>query len=164
MHKVKMPQIIGRAHFIDLVDLGLKRVPAKIDTGADKSSIWVNKVELKDNHLECVFFGPKSPFYTGKVVKFKDNYSMTRVSNSFGQKELRYTVKLRIRVEGRLVYATFTLSDRSRKTYPILLGRSLLNSKFIVDVSKGDPLLKIERKKTRVLKKYLNKLEKHSEN
>lgn len=151
--------IIGRAELIDLVGLGLENIPAKVDTGADSSAIWVSQVIEKSDGLHCVFFGPDSPHYTGKTFVIKKDYKITRVANSFGQKQLRYKLKLRIRVRGRLIRATFTLSDRSLKTYPILLGRRLLKDKFLVDVSQGNPLDNIELAKARRLKKDLRKID-----
>ena len=151
--------IIGRAEKIEILDLGLVGVPAKTDTGADVSSIWVSSVKKTDKGLDCVFFDKKSPYYTGEVIHFpKRNYTLTRVANSFGHTELRYKVKLRIRVNGRLVRATFTLSDRSLKTYPVLLGRRLLHKKFLVDVSKGEALHADENKKSKRLKNHFSKL------
>jgi ribosomal protein S6--L-glutamate ligase len=151
--------IIGRAEKIDLRDFNLVEVPAKVDTGADTSSLWVSKIEERDDGLYFVLFGPESSYYSGKEQHFtKADYELTRVANSFGQKELRYKVKLRITLKGRMVRATFTLSDRSLKTYPILLGRKLLHGKFLVDVADGDPLHDEERKKAQNLKKELQEV------
>jgi ribosomal protein S6--L-glutamate ligase len=148
--------VIGRAEKIDLIDFKLSDISAKVDTGADTSSVWASSIEEKEDGLYFVLFGPKSPFYTGKVQHFtKPDYSITRVANSFGQKEFRYKVKLRITVKGRRVRATFTLSDRSLKTYPILLGRKLLHGKFLVDVTSGDPLSVVEHKKSENLENDL---------
>jgi hypothetical protein len=148
--------ILGRAEAVDLPDFELVSIPAKIDTGADNSSMWASQIKEQTDGLHCVFFGPKSPHYTGEEVVIKKDYKLTRIANSFGQKELRYKVKLRIRVKGRLVRATFTLSDRSLKTYPILLGRKLLKDKFLVDVSRGTPLKTTERLKHQRLNNDLN--------
>lgn len=137
--------IIGRAEKINLRDFDLANVPAKVDTGADSSSLWVSNVIEKADGLYFVLFDPSSPYYTGVVQHFtKPDYSQIKVSNSFGHKEMRYKVKLRISVKGRNVRATFTLSDRSLKTYPILLGRRLLHGKFLVDVTSGSPIPKIK--------------------
>jgi hypothetical protein len=163
MSKDTQPKIIGRAEKIDIVDLGILCVPAKIDTGADSSSIWTSYIKETSAGLECVFFGKESPFYSGLVVRIPTGYKITRVANSFGHKELRYKVKLRIRVNGKLIRATFTLSDRSKKTYPILLGRRLLKGKFVVDVSQGDALDDVEKLKAENLKKDLEKLDKQKE-
>lgn len=155
---------IGRAEMIEIVDLGLDGVPAKVDTGADSSSIWVSSVSEHKDGLHCVFFGPGNPHYSGKTVVIGSGYSVTRVANSFGQKELRYKIKLRIRVRDRLIKATFTLSDRSLKTYPILLGRRLLKNKFIVDVAQGQALQSTEKTKAMRLKRDMAEINrKHKE-
>ena len=148
--------IIGRAEKIDLRDFDLQDVPAKVDTGADTSSLWVSNIEEREDGLHFVLFGEGSPYYTGVEQLFtKPDYELTRVSNSFGQRELRYKVKLHITLKGRKLRATFTLSDRSLKTYPILLGRKLLHGKFLVDVTDGDPLHEAEKAKAEKLEREL---------
>jgi hypothetical protein len=77
------------------------------------------------------------------------------VANSFGHREMRYVVKLQLKLGGKTIVGTFTLSDRSKKTYPILIGRKLLNRKFLVDVSKGSPLTDVENSKKVRLQKEL---------
>jgi hypothetical protein len=144
---------IGRAERIYILDYLDKPVTAKVDTGADLSSIWATDIHEEEQNLVFSLFGPGSPAYTGAVVRLPEGaYAITRVANSFGQRELRYTVKLRIKLVGRVVQATFTLADRSTKTYPILLGRRLLQGKFVVDVSKGHPLRQEEKEKQEKLR------------
>lgn len=159
MEDQKELTIIGRAERIDFPELDIKRVPAKVDTGADASSIWAENVVLKEDGLYVVFFSPDSEYYTGLTHIFaKNSYSMTRVSSSFGHKEIRYKLKLKVKIKKRVVRATFTLSDRSEKLYPILLGRKLLNGKFLVDVQKGKPLRAAEAARSEKLKADLKDL------
>jgi hypothetical protein len=140
--------VIGRAERIRLVNHGEPLVPAKVDTGADVSSIWATQVKEQDGKLGFVLFGKKSEFYTGEHISLpKSEYKLTRIANSFGDKELRYVVKLRIEVHGRKINTHFSLANRSRKTYPILLGRRFLQGRFLVDVSQGEPLIEIEKAK-----------------
>lgn len=147
---------IGRAERIAFPDLDVSNVPAKVDTGADSSSIWASQITETADGLECIFFGPGSDFYTGKTVRFAaSEYSLTRVANSFGEKEYRFKLKLRVTVKGRTVRSSFTLSDRSAKMYPILLGRRLLTGKFLVDVAAGEPLSDEERQRAKRLKREL---------
>ncbi len=144
--------IIGRAEKIDLLDFNVTNVPAKVDTGADSSSVWASSITEEADVLTFVLFAPGSPFSTGKTVQLhKPHYTQTRVENSFGHSETRYKIKLRIRIKGRVIRATFTLSDRSAKTYPILLGRRLLRGKFLVDVKGGQPLTEKEAAHSDVL-------------
>ena len=55
---------IGSTEYIDVDDF--KHIPAKIDTGADSSSIWASHIEVsQDGVLHFQLFDKKSPFYTG---------------------------------------------------------------------------------------------------
>jgi hypothetical protein len=149
-------KIIGRVEKISFPEIGIKGVHAKVDTGADLSSIWATAIKEENNVLSFKLFGPKSVHYTGKEIQVpKAHYLRTRIANSFGHKELRYVVKLQIKLGDRLIVGTFTLSDRSRKTYPILIGRKLLNKKFLVDVSQGSPLKAVEKRKKERMKEEL---------
>jgi len=63
-------------------------------------------------------------------------YKKVVVANSFGHEEERYEVKLKVKLGPKVFHARFTLADRSKKIYPILLGRKLLNHRFLVDSAK----------------------------
>lgn len=128
---------IGRTTTIDLFDEGAKNIPAKVDTGADSSSIWASELEMsQDGVLSYVFFAKGSQYYSGKRHE-SSQYEVRRVWSSHGVPQVRYRVKMTIVVEGRRIRGTFTLADRSQNNYPVLLGCRLLNGKFLVDVSKG---------------------------
>jgi len=150
--------LIGRVEKITLVDYGDLLVHAKVDTGADRSSIWASQVKLKDNKLTFVLFNKQSAYYTGQVMELSPSkFSEVVIENSFGHREVRYLVKMRIRLAGRLIRASFTLADRSPKTYPVLLGRRLLAGKYIVDVSAGTPLEKLEKQREKERQASLRK-------
>lgn len=128
--------IIGRVEKADFPELGIIDVPVKIDTGAYSSSIWAHKIEVIGKKLYVEFFAPTSRFYTGKEFVFSPSeYKTTCVTNSFGHREKRYKVKLRINLNGKLIRGTFTLSsNRGIHRYKVLIGRKLLKGKFLVDV------------------------------
>lgn len=127
--------IIGSTEVIDLPAYGVFGVPAKTDTGADTSSIWATDIVVHEDVLSFKLFGRSSKFYTGeKIMVKKGGFTTTTIINSFGHKEDRYKVKIPIVVCGRKVRASMTLADRENNTYPVLLGRSLLTNKFVVDV------------------------------
>ncbi len=156
--EIEQKTIIGRAERIVLPDHGNHSIPAKVDSGADVSSIWASAIHELDGCLEFVLFDEGSEYYTGKVIRLPaECYRLTRIASSFGHREYRFVVKLRIQVAGRRFNATFTLADRSKKTYPILIGRRLLKNKFLVDVSKGTPLVAEEKAKLENLHVALSK-------
>lgn len=128
---------IGTTEVISLPELNLFDIPAKIDTGADSSSIWASDIQLSSQgELSFALFGPGSKFYTGKRI-IAEEYRSTSVKNSFGIAEFRYKVQLLMQIGDRSIRAWVTLSDRSTMKYPILLGRKLLKNKFLVDVSRA---------------------------
>jgi hypothetical protein len=148
--------IIGRVENVAFPSFGLFNVPAKIDTGADLSSIWATNIVENEAGLQFTLFGKGSPYYTGEVIVFaRGDYTITRVSSSFGNKEYRFRVKLPITMAGKRIRATFTLADRKDKLYPILIGRRMISHKFYVDVASGSPLKAEEKQRAQKLKKEL---------
>lgn len=131
--------IIGSTTEIDFLDHSIFDVPAKIDTGADRSSVWASDIREEDGQLVFALFDRDHPSYTGKEIRFKD-YKISSVRNSWGQSEVRYRVKFSINIEGKKIKTFFTLSDRSRNTYPVLIGRKTLTGNFLIDVEKNLPL------------------------
>lgn len=132
-------KVIGRKEKITLPVLGLHLVWAKIDTGAFTSSIHAEKIrEIEEDGRKVLKFEilmPGHKNFTGKTLSFEE-YRQKKVKNSFGQAETRYLVVTRIRIAGETFSAEFTLSDRSSMKNSILLGRKILQDKFLVDVSK----------------------------
>lgn len=142
---------IGRAEHIAFPELDLHAVPARIDTGAKTSALWVSSAHEQDGMLSVVLFGEGSPFYTGKALQF-DEYDTVVVASSTGEARERYKVKLLVRLAGRTIRAWFTLADRSTQAYPLLIGRNVLSGKFIVDVKRGTIAREAERRRTNELR------------
>jgi glutathione synthase/RimK-type ligase-like ATP-grasp enzyme len=138
------PQIVGRKVLISFPAHNITDVPAKVDTGADRSAIWASSITESDGVLSYTLFDTSSPCYTGEVIQTKD-FHITSIKNSFGFAEFRYRVKLFVILEGRKIRVSFTLADRSRNRYPILIGRRTLQGKFLVDVSR-DPIASEKRR------------------
>lgn len=137
---MQQKQIIGRAEFAWLVDKGVKRVPARIDTGARTSSIWASNIRETGQGLEYCLFGDSSPLYSGEVVAER-RFTKTVVASSNGSTETRYKVPIVLQMRGRRIKTFCTLADRSLQAYPLLVGRNTLRGKFIVDVQKGSFVL-----------------------
>src|SRR5437868_3314061 len=98
---------IGTVELVSLPDDDIQAVPAKIDTGADNSAIWASNIHLQDDKLVFNFFAPGSAFYNDKPVT-SNAFRTTTVRNSFGQKEFRYKIQLRITVGSHTLRRWFT--------------------------------------------------------
>jgi len=136
--------VIGRNALVDIVGHG-SNIPAKIDTGADRSSLWASNIEITaDYKLRFVLFDKTSPYYTGKVVTTSE-YSVSRVRSSSGHAQIRYRVDLPLKIHGRRVIVSFTLADRSKNIFPVLIGRRTLAGRFLVDVSQLEQAAMLEK-------------------
>jgi hypothetical protein len=131
--------IIGRVEPITFVDGDIADLPAKVDTGAYRSSVWATKIREEDGILYFKLLGPRSAYYSDKELQTTD-YKIVEVENSFGHKQKRYSIFLKVKIGGKTIRSNFTLANRAEKTYAVLVGRKLLKNRFIVDVSVGNPL------------------------
>lgn len=126
---------IGSTEVVGLpIGEGYVEVPAKVDTGADYSSIWASNISEEDGILSFTLFGPGSKHYTGEVHTATE-FGFALIKNSFGETEERYKVYLPTRIAGRRIKVEYSLADRSRNRYPVLIGRKTLLRRFVVDVS-----------------------------
>lgn len=126
--------IIGTTDYIYLTDVSNDPIPAKIDTGADASAVWASVISEEGGLLSYTLFAPQSAFYTGDVIETRD-YDRVNITNSFGHEEYRYRVKLAAKIGQKHYTVSFTLADRSWSRFPVLLGKSFLKNRFLVDVS-----------------------------
>ncbi len=125
--------IIGPIEKIDLLNLNIRNVICRVDTGAYLSTISASSVIIKPNGLEVVFFEPNSIYYTGQKLIFH-KYDYIKIKSSNGLVERRYRIKLNIKLYDHKLKAWFTLTDRSKMKYSILIGRNVLKHRFLVDV------------------------------
>ncbi|HEV7381959.1 MAG TPA: RimK/LysX family protein [Dyadobacter sp.] len=139
-------EIIGATDIVDLPELGWFGVPVRVDSGATTSSIHCSKVKLITEGDETVlrFYldarkGAPPQSFTVK------NFKETIVRNSSGKEEKRYVIKTSIKIFGRKIRTEFTLANRKKMSYPILLGRKLLKGRFLVDVSQKDLSVKYSK-------------------
>lgn len=135
----KLKAVIGRAERVDFPSAEVFNVPAKIDTGAYRTSVWASDIREEDGVLKFKLMGPKSEFYSGKDCEAK-SFEIVDVENSFGQKERRYSIQFGIKVGHKTIRTNITLANRASKTYPVLIGRKFLRGRYLVDVSEGEPI------------------------
>ncbi len=126
---------IGRVDRIDIPEFGLENIEAKIDTGANRSSIHCSNIEHKVvDGEDCIFF--KIPLSSkGNDVFHSNDFFKKKIKSSSGHIENRYVIKTTVILFGKRIKTSFSLTDRTEMKYPILLGRKLLKSRYIVNVA-----------------------------
>ena len=133
-----MKQLIGRIDRVDLPDFALEDVKAKIDTGANSSSIHASYIkEVKASNGDGLIL--RFCLLGNRKLRFEaKNYDKRKVKSSNGHVQERFMVKMRIKLFGKTYKTDVTLAQRKEMKYPILLGRKLLRNRSVVDVSKHD--------------------------
>ncbi len=91
-----------------------KRLIAKVDTGATKSSM--------DSRLAA-------RMHLGPVIK-------TKLVKSAHGNRLRPVIEAHIKIAGKKLKAEFTLADRIHMKYHVLIGQNILKHGFLIDPSK----------------------------
>lgn len=129
-HKIR---VIGRREFVDLPELGIKRMEAKVDTGAYTSSIHCEKIIVNyENSKPILYFtiDPNDP----REWRF-ENFDRKKIKNSFGEMEERFVIKTLFKIGKKQIRSIISLTNRDNMRYPILIGRRLLKNKFLIDVN-----------------------------
>lgn len=132
-------KIIGSVDKVDLIDFGAENVNAKIDTGAFRSSMHCKGIKLETDLLK---FKVKTD--DGYKEFSTKNWIQKKIRSSNGKAELRYVIKTKLRVFGKDYSVSFSLTDRSKMKYPILLGKKFLSGRFIVNVSEKNCSYKLK--------------------
>jgi hypothetical protein len=132
-------EIIGRLEIVDLTDLELRDIDAKIDTGAFSSSLHCHNIEEFEKEGEqWVRFNlldPEHPNYNGRLFSLPV-HDVREVKSSNGQTEVRIFIQTKICFFSDDYKIELSLTNRSEMKYPLLIGRKFLRKKFLVDVSK----------------------------
>lgn len=132
----KPATVIGRRTNVKMRTLGIRHMVAKIDTGAFSSSLHAENVRVDDGILK--FDIVPSEFLktrSGEVehCEFKE-FESEFVMSSMGHRERRYSIRTKISINKRVFLGKFFLSDRSAMGYPLLIGRHIIRSRFVVNV------------------------------
>jgi hypothetical protein len=156
MPNIKEHLLIGRKEDIDLPDLKLKAIDAKVDTGAYSSSIHCHQIKevVRDGVkvLKFKVLDPEHENYNKKTFVFK-KYKLTKVKSSNGKAEKRFVIKTKVKIYKKNFLTEFTLTDRSDMRFPVLLGRKFIKQGFLVDVSRYDIASKGKKYKLEPIRK-----------
>jgi len=110
---------------------------AKLDTGAKTSSINARDYEIfKKDGLQWVRFEIKNDQRQKLVVKRKIE-RFVRIRRAGEHKSERPVIKLKVCLGGIIGVAEFTLADRQSMNYQVLLGRSFMADRILIDPGKS---------------------------
>ncbi len=122
--------IIGTVEDVILLPWGVK-LPARIDTGAAASSLDARNLTIKDDGM-AEFYLPEK--YGG--LKICLPVVAWRTVKSAGEVKKRPLVEMEICIGSKRFRAHVNLNNRSKMTYPMLIGRNILKESFLVDTTR----------------------------
>ena len=148
-HDTLLP-VIGWREWLSLPGLGIDHIKVKVDTGARTSALHAFFVDpfIKDNE-EWVRFGihpiqQNSQYAIECEMPVKDRRV---VSDSGGHREERYIIETILHMGEHAWSAELTLTDRDSMRFRMLLGRTALEDRFLVNPAASYKFGKKSRKK-----------------
>jgi hypothetical protein len=117
-------------------DLGVVEVKAKVDTGADNSSLHAFNIErFEEDGVELVRFEvhPRQRKRKPSIDCVAEVAGERKVRNPGGRSELRPVIRTRLIIAGEELDALVNLTTRDEMTFRMLLGRRTVRSHFLVD-------------------------------
>lgn len=127
---------IGWREWVALPDLGVREIKAKVDTGADNSSLHAfNLTRFEDGGRQMVRFEVHTRQRKRKpsVECVAEVVGERMVKNPGGRAERRPVIRTRLVVAGQEFEALVNLTTRDEMTFRMLLGRRTLRNEFLVD-------------------------------
>ena len=134
--KRRKPKLIGWREWVGLPDLGVQMVKAKIDTGARSSAlhaIHIKRFRRRGRDMVKFDVHPLQRNTRGTVPVEAELLDERRVRSSSGHVEVRPVVLIAVKIRGRQWLSEFTLTSRDEMGFRLLLGRSAIRRRFVVD-------------------------------
>lgn len=128
--------MVGWRELVSLPELGIAAIPAKIDTGARTSALNAAVVEsFVQGGIQRVRFLARWPGNERLCEAEVADCRAVRSSN--GEMQQRFVIKTPLRLGSLSFRAELTLADRSEMQLPMLVGRSALRRRMVVDSSRS---------------------------
>jgi len=137
-HTEQTQPILGWREWVTLPELNIEHIKAKIDTGARSSALHAFAIEpyRKARQRWVMFAIHPQQNNTDIVIECHAPIKDRRmVSDSGGHKQRRYVIETSILLGSAIITAEMTLTNRDSMLFRMLIGRTSLNDRFLIDPS-----------------------------
>ncbi len=129
--------IIGWKKKVKLPDWGISSLRAKVDTGAKTSSLHVEDITILPGRKVQFFVVTRRKEPKRRIKVVTHIIRKARVRTCSESTTTRIFVGTRIQIGSVEQHIELNLVDRDNLIHRMLLGRSALEGKFVVDVSRS---------------------------
>ncbi|OGT36057.1 MAG: ribosomal protein S6 modification protein [Gammaproteobacteria bacterium RIFCSPHIGHO2_12_FULL_37_14] len=146
---IKKYSTIGWREWIALPELGINKIKAKVDTGARTSALHAFSLKpfVQGEKSKISFDIHPMQHNTDAVITcVADVIDKRLVTDSGGHTEIRYVIQTPIVIAGQKWSIEITLTERENMLFRMLLGRSALRKRFIVNPARSFISTRIPRK------------------
>jgi len=127
----------GWREIVALPDFGIARLRAKIDTGARTSALHASDLEnFERDGQPWVRFRLICEDGVNRLCE-APRVARRMITSSNGESQERLIVKTTLSMGTQVFRAEFSLADRSDMLFPMLVGRTALRRRFLVDSAKS---------------------------
>lgn len=133
------PRIIGWREWLSLPELGIAGIKAKIDTGARSSAlhvVWQERFH-RDGAPWVRFLLEADGSGSAGVESEAEVLDERNVTDSGGHVSKRPFIRTLVRIGGEQWPIEVNLADRRRMLFPMLLGRTAMKGRLLVDPARS---------------------------
>ncbi|ACK69074.1 protein of unknown function DUF785 [Gloeothece citriformis PCC 7424] len=139
---MKKPEllVIGWREWLNLPELGIKHIKAKIDTGARSSALHAFHIQpFQVQGKDMIRFGvhPYQRNNHDTITAEAELLEWREVRNSGGVAQLRPVIKTQVELGEQQWLIELTLTNRDVMGFRMLLGREAVRKRFLVDPSRS---------------------------
>ncbi len=136
----KQLKTIGWREWVALPDLGIRKIKAKVDTGARTSALHAFALHaFKEDGKDKIRFDihPVQHNVMEMVTCVADIIDKRWVTDSGGHREERFVILTPLVIGKRKIPIEITLTERDTMLFRMLLGRNAIRKRFIVNPARS---------------------------